>query len=247
MADLSDLKTINSSTKVQVPMSYPTAWAMLQAYAIFLGAILGTDHDRVKSYQAFINNYTAKETFYIGRLFSSDGVYGPARLLHYVQLLMRAWFYENKIAADATARATISAPNFCKALYSMHIGDMTWLPTLPSKYIVTPMEPKAPKAAMDTVKVEGDKKKAQQICNLDANAEFDAFQTKIFSMAKFNDIIKKVGAPPTVKRNSTDVPMCISHHLQGQCFSNCGRKADHAKHTNEEDVKLVEWCKKAFK
>ena len=245
MADLSDLKTINSSTKVQVPTSYPTARAMLQAYAIFLGAILGPDHDRVKSYQAFVNNYMAKETFYIGHLSSMDGVYGPARLLHYIQLLMRAWFYENKIAVDATARAAISAPNFRKALYSMHIGDMTWLPTLPPKYIVIPTEPKAPKAAMDTVKVEGDKKKAQQIHNPDINAEFDAFQTKI-STAKFNDIIKKVGAPPTVKCNGTNVPMCISYHLRGQCFSNCSRKADHAKHTNEEDVKLMDWCKKAF-
>ncbi len=53
-------------------------------------------------------------------------------------------------------------------------------------------------------------------------------------------------APPTVKRNGTDVPMCISYHLRGQCFSNCSQKADHAKHTNEEDVKLMDWCKKAF-
>ncbi len=97
MADLSDIKTINSSTKVQVPMSYPTARAMLQAYAIFLGAILGTEHDRVKSHQAFINNYTAKETFHLGRLSSMDGVCGPARLLHYIQLLMRAWFYEKEL------------------------------------------------------------------------------------------------------------------------------------------------------
>ena len=39
------------------------------------------------------------------------------------------------------------------------------------------------------------KKKSAQVCNLNVSSRFEEFKTNITSN-KFNDIIKKVGAPP---------------------------------------------------
>ena len=63
---------------------------------------------------------------------------------------------------------------------------------------------------------------------------------------KFNNVIKKVGPPPSVKRDNKDVAICASYHLRGLCFTTCGRKSDHGAHSTAEDDTLYEWCKKAF-
>lgn len=75
--------------------------------------------------------------------------------------------------------------------------------------------------------------------------KIDEFKAKIFTV-KFNDVIAKVGALPTVQRNGKAIPMCASYHLRGTCWSNCQRKADHKSHSEEEDATRFEWCKHAF-
>ena len=74
---------------------------------------------------------------------------------------------------------------------------------------------------------------------------FDKFKTGITNN-KFNDIIKKVGPPPTVKRKGKDVATCVSYHLRGTCFEGCNQKANHGPHSKDEDDALHAWCQKAF-
>ena len=89
----------------------------------------------------------------------------------------------------------------------------------------------------------GAKRKA--VRNTQMDARFEDFKTGI-SNNKFNDVIKKVGAPPTVKRGGEDIAMCVSYHLRGACFESCSRKADHGPHSKDENDQLCAWCKKAF-
>jgi hypothetical protein len=84
-----------------------------------------------------------------------------------------------------------------------------------------------------------------QVCDGKMNPKFEDFWAAI-NANKFNDVIKKVGPPPSVQRNGKTVPMCASYHLRGSCFDNCGRKEDHVQHRTAEDDKLYNWCKKAF-
>ena len=74
---------------------------------------------------------------------------------------------------------------------------------------------------------------------------FEDFKTGI-TKAKFNEVIKKVGSPPKVKRDRNNVDVCISWHLWGLPNSNCPHKADHGTHTKEEDDALYTWCQKVF-
>ena len=136
-----DLKAINARTKVQLPTGYPACSAMLQAFSIMLVAMLGECHPQSTNLISFVTEYMAKETFYIGRLSQEDGIYGPARLLRFIQLHAHAWFHEVEVAAMAGARAAITTPNYRQALYKMHVGDMSWLPELPPRHLTQPTTP----------------------------------------------------------------------------------------------------------
>jgi hypothetical protein len=125
----------------------------------------------------------------------------------------------------------------------MMTGDMLWLPSLPVQYTTSPKAQKSNPTPNATD--EPEKKKMTQVCNGKMNPKFEDFRLGI-NATKFNNVIKKVGPPPLVQRNSKTIPMCASYHLRGSCFDNCGHKEDHVQHTTAEDNKLYEWCKKAF-
>lgn len=53
-------------------------------------------------------------------------------------------------------------------------------------------------------------------------------------------------APPTVTRSGTTMEPCLSWHIKGTCFSDCGRVADHVNNTPAEKEALWEWAKTAY-
>ena len=244
-ADLSDLKSLKSSDKFIIPTSYATARAMLTAFLILIGTLLGDSHDLTTEVQGFLTAYTRRENFFMGRLQRADSKNGPGRLLRFIQLHTRAYFFSVDTAATLAERQNVSTPAFKHALHQMTVGDMTWLPELPSGYYKPSTDPIDSPSPSKTEKDKDKKASATQVRNTKLNIRFDDFKLAI-SQSKFNDLIKKVGAPPTVKRNGTDVPMCASYHLRGNCFTNCSRKADHDTHSKQEDDQLYEWCKLAF-
>jgi hypothetical protein len=63
---------------------------------------------------------------------------------------------------------------------------------------------------------------------------------------KISDAIAKAGEPPLVTRDGTSAQMCVSFHLRGSCWSKCNRRLDHGPHNEEEDKRLLEWCKEAY-
>jgi hypothetical protein len=241
-ADLSDIKQLKAAVKVQLPTTFTAARAMLMAYVVTMAALLGDAHPVTISLNNFLTEYNGKETFFIGRLQREDGVFGPARLLRFVQLQFRAWFSAHETANTVASHAAIITPQLMDALHKMQVGDMSWLPTLPASYRI---EPKNKGPGGDKDPDDGSKKKALQVRNTAMNTRFDDFKTGI-SQNKFNDLIKKVGTPPTVKRGGKEISMCASYHLRGSCFSNCNRKADHGPHSSDEDSALYDWCKLAF-
>lgn len=244
-ADLSDIKALKSAVKVQIPTSFAAVRAMLVAFVVTIAALLGDAHPQTGNLNNFLSEYNGKETFFIGRLQRADGVYGPARLLRFVQLQFRAWFAAYETATTTAARAAIVSPQLMPALHKMQVGDMSWLPDLPASYRMEPKVTASVYEKPDKGTTDADKKKASQVRNMAMNTRFDDFKTGI-SNNKFNDLIKKVGTPPTVKRGGKEISMCASYHLRGTCFSNCNRKADHGPHTSDEDAALYDWCKLAF-
>jgi len=60
------------------------------------------------------------------------------------------------------------------------------------------------------------------------------------------DAIARGGGPSKVSRNGVEIPMCVSYHLRGECWSGCSRAADHGPHSVEEDTALAAWCQGAY-
>ena len=220
---------------------------MLQAYYIVLLAMLGGTHSVVLTYERFVKTYVNRENFYMGRLQRLDPTAGGARLLRYVQLVMRAWFQGVFDAPDAAGANLVPKPDFMGAVQKLNIGDNSWMPDIPSRYLKkAPAPSPAPgDEKVGPAKPPRDDKKQLQVQNKSCNPIFDQFKDKI-NATKFNDVIKKVGSPPNLKRGGKEIPMCASYHLRGVCWSNCSRRADHAKHSEAEDNELLEWCKEAF-
>jgi hypothetical protein len=235
--DLNDLKALKQ-VKILIPETFSTARAMLQSFRVLLMCMIEDAHAISRNYTRFLGNYIGKENFYNGRIQRADPKLGPARLLRYVQLHMRAWFHNIGMANDLVTAGDVTPPKLMEALEKTTLGDMSWLPDLPPQYL---------KSANNTPnRIPDDpRSKAVQVANPSKNVRFEDFRVGI-SKTKFNDAIRKVGEPPKVVRNGKEVPMCASYHLRGMCFNNCSRQADHVKHTDAEDELLYNWCKKAF-
>ncbi|HKK56614.1 hypothetical protein [Marinobacter sp.] len=254
-ADLADITKMRTAIKVQVPTNFVTMRLMLQAFSILLVTLIGETHPLVQELSRFTVQFMNKEPFYVKCLTNIDPKYGPARLLRYVQLNVRAYFLEIMGAATPALVSRVHLPEFTIRLRDMQVGNMSWLPHLPQRYYSTyTPDPKDPVKPEDKTKKPedkdpkedgGGKKKAQPVRNTHMESRFEDFKTGI-SKNKFNDVIKKVGPPPKVKRGGEEVAMCVSYHLRGSCFDTCSRKADHGAHSKDEDDQLYAWCKKAF-
>ena len=154
---------------------------------------------------------------------------------------MQDWFHRHEINTDAATASSIEIQSLEDYLGKLPFGDTSWLPELPIGYQLPLNEKPPPKEPLEPLP----KKKASQVRNTNMSPRFGDFKTNIEN-AKFNDVIKKHGAPPTVKRDGKDVPMCASYHLRGMCYSNCSRKADHVPLKKAEEDALYDWCKKAL-
>ena len=177
-----------------------------------LAILLGETHPVATDMAAFVTRFTNKESFCISLLQVADSIAGPTRLVCYVQLQMRTWFLD---VASCTAVASVTAPNFNRSWCLTNVGDMSWLPAMLLSY----QSPKTGTGGPGTGGNDEDKKPTQ-VCNASPSRHFEDLETGI-TKAKFNDVIKKVGFPPKVKREGKDIDTCISWDLHGLCNSNC--------------------------
>jgi hypothetical protein len=239
---LTDLKAVKSTNAV-TPEAPGLARAMIKSFHILLVSLLGDDHPLVRRYWTFVTTLDQKENFYFDRLQKADGRYGPARLLRFLHLHIRAWFSEVWNATDHETARAVPFPPFHKPLRMMGVDDMTWLPILPQQRIKHPLPMTA--RQQDTKRQKSGQSQSAQVVNPKRNKRFEDFRTNI-ATTKFNDAINKVGPPPSIQRNGKETQMCASYHLRGTCRSSCPRAADHTSHSPEEDQQLYSWCTQAF-
>ena len=204
---------------------------------------MGDQQPLVSHYSTFLTALDQKENFFFERLLKVDGQYGPARLLRFIHLQIRAWFSEVWNATDHEMARAVPLPPFIKALRMMVVDDMNWLPSLPhqrTKHLL-----QLPARQTESKRQKTTQLPFAQVSNPKRNPLFEQFRTNI-NNTKFNEAINKVGPPPNITKNGKEVQMCASYHLRGSCKNQCPRAADHTPHSHEEDHKLFEWCTKAF-
>jgi hypothetical protein len=50
-----------------------------------------------------------------------------------------------------------------------------------------------------------------------------------------------------VPNNDDHVEFCLSYHVLGFCWENCGRTQDHRSHRPAEHARLVAWCTDCYR
>jgi hypothetical protein len=175
------------------------------------------------------------------RLHKCDAKLGPARLLRFIQLHVRAWILGFWDTNDHTEARRIPLPPLRNLRQSMLVDDMSWLPDMPHnrpKHTLTT-------AVHPQIRSNETKRPKITVLNPHWNKIFEDLQTNMAN-TRFNAVITKVGAPPPVTREGANVLMCASYHLRGSCFTTCTPANGHAPHSAEEYQKLYTWCTKAF-
>ena len=245
-AALQDIQAAKSTGKVAIPNDFAETRAMLNGYEVLLSALLGQSHAVTAEFRNFLSQWESQELVLVGNLREEKAA--PARLLRHVQLHIRAWLVEKSTAPNETASRAVRTPKLAKALRKLLVGDTSWLPKMPVRFA----EGSAPKAgqanpAGGNNPTEPNPKappKQQLVRNPKVEDRFA--QLDVRAKGKLSEVIKAKGDPPKVKRAGKDVNICLSYHLRGACYSNCGRSATHGTLSAEEGGLLEEWCKKAF-
>ncbi|KAL7561733.1 hypothetical protein ACA910_010945 [Epithemia clementina (nom. ined.)] len=153
------------------------------------------------------------------------------------------------------------------------MAQSSWVPVIPAKYLpkasslksilggvasitssglVSTITLSTATATSANPSTDSSNRREAQIINSQRNDKFKDFEAQL-GRIKLNDVIKKVGPPPAIKRSDPEqggkiieLPMCGSYHLWCVCNSKCNCRLEHAAHSEAEDKLLYDWCKVAF-
>ena len=132
-AELSDIRSMQTPIKVQIPTACISMCLLLQGFNIPLAMLLKPSHHLVLELSHFNVKLINKKPFYVGHLQGVDPKYNPTCMLRCIQL--HTWaFFVDVLNADVAEAATAPVPQFQARLHDVMVGNMSWLPMLPQQY-----------------------------------------------------------------------------------------------------------------
>jgi hypothetical protein len=193
---------------------------------------------------------------------------GPAIMTFHVQLAWRNWMV---LQLDTGESDAIDPPDFGVGHTMLETQtNLMWLPSITNVPLLlslslaqrpvaartpaaapAPAGNRAPNAAAAPPAVarrDQGRDQGRQIRNISRPAVYTGntpFSQNI-RVIRVTDAIVLAGPPPVVTRSGVTVPMCVSWHVKGQCFSHCDRVFDHGVLTSDEVVSLLTWCQAAY-
>ena len=237
-------------TKVVVPRLFGEAKAHLAAVSVVWVMMLKEGHPFALAYSAFVAELIALDfTFemYLHNIPSS--IPGVVLLLRAVQLKTVAYWKKARISRHGLP----NPPDFLAILESIREQNLSWIPQFPKQYTSTNNDDNGGNNGGDanstTTTSNGGgppDRNGNTPVRHDVRPAFEPFREKIRNM-RITEAIRIAGAMPKVTRGGqAPRAMCGAYHLKGSCWSNCERAYDHAPHSEDEDNKLVSWCRRAY-
>ena len=126
--------TPTPAIKVQILTTHISMHLMLQGFNILLATLLKPGHRLVLELSHFNVKFMNKEPFCVSCLQGVDPKYGPARMLHCIQLHTCDFFVDMPDTNTLAEAATVPVPQFQACLCDMMVGDVSWLPMLPQQH-----------------------------------------------------------------------------------------------------------------
>jgi hypothetical protein len=248
---LADSQAVMSANDVHIPATTLQARITLQRFLVLLHALLGGHHQLVQAYQAFYEQFLAREPE-LERAHPTNPVHYyivPALLVRWVQLRVSYWFQNQSMQ-----NYLVPVPNFLD-LYEKIALNEDWSPRFPARYMRNPTPapaPYLPPATPSVVPPAAPSSGSTQPRGPDTMLANLQYKDSLFSVfkamnIKTRDILDRTSATPQPVSTDGSTRMCLSYHLKGICNERCGHKADHIPHTSDQDQALQAWAQTYYK
>jgi hypothetical protein len=255
-ASVLDFHLLRETEKVGVPYTMSEVTYCFKSFRVLAHTILGPHHPMTQQWDNFVQMWVAREA----RLSENLEIHQFVLVLRWLQLRMSAWFTDQH-----RDPVHVNVPEFTKLITKIVYGE-AWEPKLPPKYqSITPARgggpptnsgtpataprrtPAATAPAPAPAAAQGPAQAARgaRVPNNAADAAFSPFRLLGLALATVRDKAKEASKP--VPQNDSNTDFCLSYHVLGFCWENCGRKEDHRAHQATERTKLLNWCTECYR
>ena len=247
-ASLLDFQVLRDTEKVGIPYSMGDVTFCFKSFRILLHALLGSLHPLVQAWDNFVSMWIGREA----RLSENLGMHQYVLVLRWLQIRFSTWFTDQH-----REPVQISVPNFAELITKI-LYEEAWMPTLPAKYqaIVPGLPAPAVPATPGTPPLRGvvppgpvhplaAPGRGARVPNNQADAVFTPFRQLNLPLAAVRDKAREANKP--VPKNANNTEFCLSYHVLGFCWENCGRKEDHRVHQATERTTVLNWCRECYR
>ena len=249
---LADTQAVLSSTSdIHIPVTTLQARITLQRFLVLLYALLGNQHSLVQAFASFYDQFMQREPELVRahpRVQEHRHIV-PALLVRWAQLRVSYWFQ-----TQAHQNQMVAPPDFSE-LFKLIALNEEWSPHFPSHYMqlaasytpgVAPAE-RPPSAIPPPAAAPPPASDNSMIANIHYKGNlFDRFKAMNLKTREVLESANTRANPQPLSSDGT-TRMCLSYHLKGLCNGRCGRRADHERHSDQQDQKLKEWANAHYK
>lgn len=250
-AALADLHQLCLVERTGIPTNVIQTTYCFKSFKVLLHAVLGASHPVTREFDAFLRHWTSSEIMLDTALAYPDAA---GQAVHWIQLRISSWF-TNQVRSPAP----IPAPDLTRLLTLIKHSE-AWQTPLPQQYsrlkaplslpsqttqwlqaaFSSPPQGVGPNKATQPAAGRG-----ERCSNNNHLPEYTAFKELGLPVKEIRDKAKVTGKP--VPTNNQGTEMCLSFHILGFCWNNCGRAQDHKPHSPAETTKLQSWCKTCYR
>jgi len=224
--------------------------------------VLGRDPPNVKEHKAAIDVYQINKTYFQEAMNNKYGTAALAVFAFSFRVHHRAWFEEEMRYAPT---GLLPPPQLASSFRQFGIGrNISWLPEIrhvPDLWqLANPVPRQLPAARIPSggggANGGGDENRRPDDNPIPAQRQrtrsHNLNRSPLFTStnALNSRIVRRPTTPAITKAGSTPSkdgnPRCLSWHLKGTCFEDCGRVQDHVILSDAEATELYGWCRLAF-
>jgi hypothetical protein len=247
-ASLLDFQVLRDTEKIGIPYTMFEVTFCFKSFRVLLHALLGSLHPLAQAWDTFVSMWIGREA----RLSENLAMHQYVLVLRWLQIRFSTWFTDQH-----REPVQIAVPDL-SVLITRILYEEAWEPTLPAKYqAIVPGLP-APNLPAPVTPARGNVPpippgppatpatgRGDRIPNNQADAVFTPFRQLNLPLAGVRDKAKEANKP--VPKNANNTEFCLSYHVLGFCWANCGRKEDHRAHSATERTTVLNWCQQCYR
>ena len=216
---------------------------------MLLHTVLSNNQALVVQYDTFVRSWVDQEMNLMPLLETPEDC---ALALRHTQIRISTWLNEQVLSAS-----TVEPPRFTELIHGILLRQQ-WRPLSAGPNIPAPRTPATP---TPTPPVRGTPPAAppvtpspapapapsarERVANVQHKPVFSEFKNLGIPLRTVREAAAAANKP--VPKNAKGTEYCLSWHVGGFCFTNCGRKEDHREHTGDEHNRLLTWCRECYR